>query len=157
MNKRSRREKPPGAADASCREASALARASGIQERAAAAGFDWPDAFGPLASVREEADEVEQALRERAAPAKLANEVGDLFFAAVNVARAAGVDPRAALLRASDKFERRFRAVRELAAKRGLAMPGSPLESLDALWDEVKQMENRGAGAGAADRRQAPG
>lgn len=131
---------------------SALIRAFAVQKRAAAVGFDWPDALGPLASVREETDEVARLLRGRAAQAELDDEVGDLFFAVVNLARAVGVDPRTALLDASRKFERRFRAVQELAAKRGIPMPGADLDCLDELWGEVKAMENRRAGAPVAAR-----
>jgi len=76
---------------------------------------------------------------------EVAEEVGDLLFAVVNLARLAGVDPVAALSRAMAKFERRFAEVRRLAAARGLPMPGTPLEPLDRLWDEVK---GRGDGPG---------
>ena len=76
---------------------------------------------------------------------EVAEEVGDLLFAVVNLARLAGVDPVAALSRATAKFERRFAEVRRLAAARGLPMPGTPLEPLDRLWDEVKR---RGDGPG---------
>lgn len=74
---------------------------------------------------------------------RVVEEVGDLFFAVVNVARLAGVDPVAALSRATAKFERRFAEVRRLAAERGLPMPGTPLEPLDRLWDEVKGTGSR--------------
>ena len=69
---------------------------------------------------------------------EVADEVGDLLFAVVNLARLAGVDPVAALSRATAKFERRFAEVQRLAAERGLPMPGTPLGPLDRLWDEVK-------------------
>ena len=69
---------------------------------------------------------------------ELADELGDLLFAAVNLARLARVDPVAALGRATDKFEARFAEVRRLAEERRLPMPGTPLAALDRLWDEVK-------------------
>ena len=69
---------------------------------------------------------------------RVAEEVGDLLFAVVNLARLSGVDPAAALSRATVKFEGRFREVRRLAEERGLPMPGTPLGPLDRLWDEVK-------------------
>ena len=72
---------------------------------------------------------------------KVADEVGDLLFAVVNLARLAGVDPVAALSRATAKFEGRFAEVRRLAAEKGLPMPGTPLGPLDRLWDEVKGRE----------------
>lgn len=114
-------------------------------------GFDWPDARGPVACVREETDEAAELLLgadagdDAAADPKrgdrLADEVGDLLFAAVNLARAAGVEPRAALDKATDKFERRLGRVRELASARGVPMPGASLERLDRLWDEAKAEE----------------
>ncbi len=71
-------------------------------------------------------------------------ELGDLLFAVVNVARLAGVDPVAALASATAKFERRFLEVERLARQRGLAMPGTDLERLDRLWDAVKDGERAG-------------
>ncbi|MDE2794630.1 MAG: hypothetical protein OXL34_07405, partial [Gemmatimonadota bacterium] len=71
--------------------------------------------------------------------ARVADELGDLLFAVVNLARLTGVDPAAALSRATAKFEQRFAEVRRLAKERGLPMPGTPLGPLDRLWDEVKE------------------
>lgn len=140
-----------------------LSRALRVQDRMSALGFDWPDAWGPLAKVREETDEVEARLREARLPgagpelapeestelvetrdapdAELLEELGDLLFAAVNLARRAGVHPSDALLRSTRKFERRSRHVRRLAAERGLEWEGASLEELDALWDETKDRE----------------
>jgi len=128
----------PAAVDA---EGDTLARAFSTQHRAGLLGFDWDDPREALAKVREEAAEV-AALLEPApgvAPrSKLEEELGDLLFAVVNVARLAGVDPGVALEGATRKFAERFREVVRLAGKRGLPMPGTPLEPLDRLWDEVK-------------------
>jgi nucleoside triphosphate diphosphatase len=109
-----------------------------LQERAAGVGFDWPDAAGPLEKVKEEIAELE---RETGSGDKerLEDEVGDLLFAAVNLARKLAVDPRAALERANGKFTRRFETVERLAAERGLEMGRASLEQLDRLWDEVKR------------------
>src|SRR5437773_12184852 len=108
-----------------------------LQERAAGIGFDWPDAKGPLAKVKEELAELEaetgSGKRER-----LEDEVGDLLFAIVNLARKLAIDPRAALERANDKFQRRFEAVEQLAEARGLELGRASLEELDQMWDEVK-------------------
>ncbi len=116
-----------------------LSRALRVQDRMAALGFDWPDASGPLAKVREETDEVEARLGtgEPGADA-LREELGDLLFAVVNLARLARVHPSDALVRATRKFEARSRAIRRLAAERGLDWEAADLEALDALWDEVK-------------------
>src|SRR3989475_4347042 len=108
-----------------------------LQERAAGGGFDWPDAKGPLQKVKEELAELEgetgSGKRER-----LEDEVGDLLFAIVNLARKLAIDPRAALERANDKFQRRFEAVEQLAEARGLELGRASLEELDRMWDEVK-------------------
>jgi MazG family protein len=117
-----------------------LAHAHRIQARAASVGFDWPDAYGALAKVREEVDEVADEL-EAADPARLEDELGDLLFAVVNLARLGGVHPSTALSRASTKFERRFRGVEKRAAGRGLTLETAGLEALDAIWDEIKREE----------------
>ena len=109
-----------------------------LQERAAGVGFDWPDAKGPMAKVKEEVAEVE---RETGAGSrdKLEEEIGDLLFAVVNLARKLSVEPRGALERANAKFTRRFEQVEALAGERGLEMGRASLEELDNLWDEVKK------------------
>ena len=133
-----------------------LLKAYRLQERAASVGFDWPDSAGPLGKVREELVEVEAELARRpptppraddpnAPPAPpvdaLAGEIGDLLFAAVNLARKAGVQPGPALDRANRKFRDRFEAIERLAAARGVDLPDAGLEVLDRLWDEVKASE----------------
>jgi MazG family protein len=106
-----------------------LERAYRLQERAAAVGFDWDDVAGPLDKLEEEVRETREHPRE---------EIGDVFFAAVNVARKAGVHPTIALREATEKFSRRFRQVEALAAARGIDMSAAGLPALDRLWDEVK-------------------
>ena len=115
-----------------------------LQERAAGVGFDWPDARGPLEKVKEELRELEAELpAEGTAPGsplpKVEEEIGDLLFAVVNLARKLAIDPRAALERANDKFRRRFEGVERLAAERGVDIGRASLEQLDGLWDEVKR------------------
>jgi len=112
----------------------ALAEAQKVQRRAAGVGFDWAGVEGAWPKVFEEADEVRAA-----GPDQVEGEFGDLLFACVNVARHLGVDAEVALRGAARKFAARFRAVEALASARGIAMPGAPLEVLDALWDEVKR------------------
>ena len=119
-----------------------------LQERAAGVGFDWPDAEGPADKVREELGEVlaiapaDQAEASGAAHDGLADEVGDLLFAVVNLSRKLGVQPGPALDRANRKFRRRFEAVERMAAERGVEMRAASLEALDAIWDEAKRLEN---------------
>jgi ATP diphosphatase len=123
----------------------ALVTAYRLQERAAGVGFDWPDWRGPLEKVREETGELTRELADPSDRARIEHEVGDLFFAAVNLARKAGVDPRAALEAANRRFDGRFRAVERLAAERGLDVPTAGLEQLDRLWDLAKAAELEGA------------
>jgi MazG family protein len=131
----------------------ALHRAFRLQDRAAGVGFDWPDVEGPIQKVEEELGEVREELALRTPPAagappaldaahaRLEEEVGDLLFAVVNLARKASVHPALALDKANVKFARRFGAVERLAAERGLKVGEASLEQLDALWDEVKGTE----------------
>jgi MazG family protein len=111
----------------------ALIRAVKVQKRAAKAGFDWPSAEPVYEKVREELREVEAASAE-----EQEDEIGDVLFAAVNLARKLQLDPETALHRATDKFERRFRQVEALAETRGLTLATLSLGALDALWEEVK-------------------
>ena len=108
-----------------------------LQERAAGVGFDWRDAQGPVAKVKEELDEVERATG-NGQRGTIEEEVGDLLFAVVNLARKLAVDPRAALEQANDKFRRRFEAMERLAEQRGVEIGRASLDELDKLWDEVK-------------------
>jgi len=115
-----------------------LVAAYRLQERAAGVGFDWPDAAGPMAKVKEEIAEVEREVG-AARRDKVEEEIGDLLFAVVNLARKLSVEPRQALERANAKFTRRFEQMEALAAERGLEMGRASLEELDKLWDEVKK------------------
>jgi MazG family protein len=118
----------------------ALLKAFRLQERAAGVGFDWPDARGPLEKVHEEVEELSHEMEaSEHAPDVIDEEIGDLFFAAVNLARKLGSDPRAALERANAKFERRFRQIEQLTRERGIDMGRATLEELDGLWEEVKK------------------
>ena len=135
---------PPSALNGVARALPALVRAAKVQGRAARVGFDWPDAAPVYAKVAEELDEVRAA----ATPAEIEDELGDLLFSAVNLARHLGADPETALRRASAKFERRFREVERLAARRGQSLEALDPAGLDALWDEAKAGERDGpAGA----------
>jgi len=151
-----RRERPRGTLDGLPPPLPPLLHAFRLQERAASVGFDWDDVQGPLAKVREELAEVVEELptarqrgsgaggqyvehsAEPAASPELAEEIGDLLFAVVNLSRKAGVAPGVALDPANRKFVDRFREVERLAAERGIDMHSAGLAKLDALWDEVK-------------------
>lgn len=115
-----------------------------LQERAASVGFDWPDVAGPLEKIKEETAELEQEIVHADHDA-LEDELGDLLFAVVNLARKAGVQPGAALDRANRKFARRFGRIEALARERDIVMDRAGLEQLDLLWDEVKRDEQEPA------------
>ncbi len=115
----------------------ALSYAAKVGKKAAKAGFDWPDAAGPDAKVDEELVELREAVAGEGA-ARTAEELGDLLFALVNLARHLDVDAELALRAATDKFRDRFSAVERLAATRDIDLTSADLAALDALWDEVK-------------------
>ena len=116
----------------------ALLRAAKISRRAARIGFDWPDARAVIAKIAEEIAEIEAEIDDGGDADRLEDEIGDLLFAAANLARKLDVEPETALRRATAKFERRFRQVEALAAERGI---GRDLDALEALWQEVKRGE----------------
>ena len=116
----------------------ALLRAGKVSRRAARIGFDWPDARAVIPKIAEEIAEIEAEIDGGAAPTRLEDEIGDLLFAAANLARKLDVEPETALRRATAKFERRFRGVEALAAERGI---GRDLDALEMLWQQVKREE----------------
>jgi len=118
----------------------ALLRAAKISRRAARIGFDWPDARAVIPKLAEEIAELQDELDQGANAAALDEEMGDLLFAAVNLARKLDIEPETALRHATAKFERRFRWVEALAAERGV---GRDLDALEALWREVKTQEKQ--------------
>ena len=120
-----------------------LSKAHRIQEKVSGVGFDWADARGAFEKVAEELEEVRAALEDEPSPA-LEEELGDLLFAVVNLTRLAGSHSMGALQRANQKFTRRFEALELLARERGVRLGEASLAELDAIWDEVKQVERRG-------------
>lgn len=115
----------------------ALSLARRIQENAAAVGFDWPDVSGALEKVKEEVRELEEVLQDGDSK-RVEEELGDLLFAVVNIARFSSIDPEVTLRRATEKFASRFRMVENFAKERGLELNRLSLEQLDALWEEAK-------------------
>jgi uncharacterized protein YabN with tetrapyrrole methylase and pyrophosphatase domain len=117
-----------------------------LQDRAAGVGFDWPDAVGPAEKVDEELKEVRAEIARGAAPSsygvpdpRLEEELGDLLFAVVNLCRKLGVHPSLALDKANVKFASRFQSIERLAREREIDVRTAGLETLDALWEEVKK------------------
>ncbi|MGE8151019.1 nucleoside triphosphate pyrophosphohydrolase [Pseudomonas vancouverensis] len=118
----------------------ALSRSAKLQKRAGQVGFDWPDALPVFDKVREELDEVLEAMSEND-PLAVADEIGDLLFTVVNLARHLKVDPENALRGANGKFERRFRFIEQALRDTRRPMEDCTLEELDALWGEAKRQE----------------
>ncbi|MCE9622855.1 MAG: nucleoside triphosphate pyrophosphohydrolase [Actinomycetia bacterium] len=129
-----------GAFDGLAHSQPALAYADAVQRRAAKVGFDWPNVEGALPKIAEEATEL-RAAADAGDPARTHDELGDLLFAVVNVARHLGVEPETALRAATMKFRRRFEQVEALAREQNLDMHAATLELLDSLWDQVKATE----------------
>jgi ATP diphosphatase len=121
----------------------ALTRALKLQAKASRVGFDWNDPHAVLRKIREETDEIEAALNsaDQHARTQAAAEVGDLMFAAVNLARHLDADPEAVLRDTNRKFERRFAAIERALAARGKAPQDATLAEMDALWEEAKAVE----------------
>jgi nucleoside triphosphate diphosphatase len=120
----------------------ALSRALKLQEKAGKVGFDWNDVGAVLEKIREETAEVEAEIAEGSAQA-LMGELGDLLFAAVNLARHLKVDPEAALRGANAKFERRFAHIESRLAEHGRMAENTSLDEMEALWIEAKIKERR--------------
>ncbi|MFD1301266.1 nucleoside triphosphate pyrophosphohydrolase [Methylobacterium marchantiae] len=118
----------------------ALTRAEKISRNAARHGFDWPDAESVIAKIREEVDEVADALRHDDND-HLAEEIGDLLFAVVNLARHAGIDPEYSLKKGNIKFESRFHAMAALIGEDGGSLAEADLPAMEAAWQRVKRSE----------------
>lgn len=117
----------------------ALSRAAKLSKRAARVGFDWPDTQGVIAKIREELDEVEEALT-RDDLEHAGAEVGDLLFAVVNLARTLGTDPERRLRATNAKFERRFRHVESMLREQG-RLEEAGLEEMERHWQHAKRTE----------------
>ena len=117
----------------------ALAYAAKVGTKASKVGFDWPDVGGAFPKIAEETAELHDAMHDpQATDSAATEELGDLLFAIVNVARHLHIDPELALRGATDKFRTRFEGVERLALERSIDLRDADLETLDALWDEVK-------------------
>jgi ATP diphosphatase len=122
----------------------ALTRALKLQAKAGKVGFDWNDPLAVLSKIREECDEIEAEIAsgERA---KATAEVGDLLFAAVNLARHLSADPEATLRAANEKFTRRFQSIEQALGAQGKRPQDATLAEMDALWDAAKAAEDKAA------------
>jgi len=116
----------------------ALTRALKLQKRAARIGFDWHQASDVLAKFDEESREMAIEMAAGAGKDRLQDELGDLLFTCVNLARKLDIDPETALRHGNAKFERRFKAIEVMLAAEGKTPETSNLEEMDALWDRAK-------------------
>jgi len=143
----------------------ALLEAHKLSSRAAQTGFDWPDVEGLFDKLNEETSELREHLKEFPAPgprpqgrgvassgrtvvpeklqAQLEEEVGDLFFVLVNIARYLSVDPESALRKTNRKFRRRFQWMEERLRESNRSPDQTPMEELESLWQEAKREERR--------------
>ena len=119
----------------------ALLRAEKLQKRAARVGFDWGDARPVLDKITEETAELRAEMDAGASTDRLEDELGDLLFVIVNLARHLKVDAETALRRTNHKFERRFRHIEDRLANAGTAIEDASLDQMEDLWNEAKSLE----------------
>jgi len=119
----------------------ALARALKLQKRAARVGFDWPEAVQVFDKIDEELSEIKEEIDDGGNPDRVEDEIGDLLFVVVNLARHLHVDPETALRHANGKFERRFRAMEQALAADDRPFEQHTLEDMEAAWQTVKRGE----------------
>ncbi|WP_372964757.1 nucleoside triphosphate pyrophosphohydrolase [Marinobacter sp.] len=138
-------DQPVGRLDGIARTLPAIARAEKLQKRAANHGFDWPDIAPVFDKLHEEIDELKEAWQAAEAGTgerdAVEDELGDLMFVCVNLARFMKVNPEQALKRTNHKFEARFRAIEKILEAEGRDMDNESLEALDAIWQQVKGVE----------------
>ncbi|MRR14520.1 nucleoside triphosphate pyrophosphohydrolase [archaeon] len=115
-----------------------LLHARKMQSAASRVGFDWKDCEGAIGKIREETDELLQAIR-NGEDGEIENEIGDLLFSVVNIARFTGADPETALRRTNRKFRERFMKIEEEARRRGISLDSMSLEEMDDIWTSVKK------------------
>ena len=128
------------------KELPALIRAHRLQERAARVGFDWRKAEDVVGKLDEEMREFKETLESRD-PARMEDELGDIFFVLVNISRFIGVNPEDALRKTISKFISRFQFIEEAAKNMGRELSDMSLDEMDALWDEAKERLNKERGA----------
>lgn len=119
----------------------AMSRALKLQQRAARVGFDWAEAAQIIPKVREELDELEAEIPDPSRRDAMEDEMGDVFFVLINLARQLDIDPERALRRTNQKFESRFRGIEDALAAQGRTMEDASLDEMEALWVAMKKTE----------------
>jgi len=137
-------EAAPSALDGVSSALPALTRALKLQGRAGRVGFDWPEPAQVLDKIAEEIEEVRAELGEGVPKERLEDEVGDLLFACVNLARKLNIDPETALRGGNRKFERRFHSIEAALAAEGRRPTDASLDEMEALWVAAKRAERTG-------------
>jgi ATP diphosphatase len=134
----------PGVLAGVARTLPPMTRALKLQKRAARVGFDWPDPVQILDKLAEEAREIAHEIETDAPMDRLEDEMGDVLFVCVNLARKLNLDPEKALKRANAKFERRFGHVEAVLKAEGRAPETASLDEMEALWQAAKALEKTG-------------
>ena len=137
--------RPPSVLDGIINSLPALMQAEKIQNRVSRHGFDWPEVAPVFAKVEEELDEVREAFESGNAK-DIREEIGDLLFVVVNLARHLNVEPETALKQGNRKFKSRFHFIEQKVSQAGRKLKDCELAELDALWDEAKVSKNRSDG-----------
>jgi len=139
QEKAARGETPTSALDGVPSSLPALSAALQISKKAAKVGFEWPDEEGVWNKVREETDELARARDENESPQRQAEELGDLLFSVVNIARWRKIDPELALRDVNAKFKARFEKMEAFASARGVALPDLSPDEWETLWQKAKK------------------
>jgi ATP diphosphatase len=135
-------DKPHGVLDDVNTALPAMSRGLKLQQRAARVGFDWGNPTDIIAKIREETDELEAELAQGKTNAdKIEDELGDLYFAMINLARHLDIDPERALRRTNGKFEHRFKHIENALRQRGQPIADASLDEMENLWQEAKKGE----------------
>ncbi len=111
-----------------------------IQSIVSRVGFDWKDALGVMEKIREEIEELDQAIHSKNTDS-MEDEIGDLLFSVVNLARKCRVDPEAALRRTNRKFRKRFKTIEKESKSRGISLEEMNLQEMDQIWEESKHAD----------------
>lgn len=122
-----------------------IIKAAKLQKKAAKVGFDWPDQKGVIAKLKEELAELEEAIEAGTDDNHIAEELGDLLFSAVNLARFRKLDPEVLMTEANNKFEQRFGKMEQALTDQGLTLEDASLEQMEAAWQNAKQSPQKNA------------